>query len=101
MENRIELLNKIEDDKIRQNAYELIEWWFDDVQDLIARQDHIIVHDGYGSMCDVAHEFVNDGVFGNVSEKLKYYIDYEELGDALYEGGNFLITDDCVFEYWK
>ena len=77
----------------------MINWWFTNLQELVEHQDDIVVYDDYDSMWEVAYDFVDKGGFGEISETLKYYIDYVDLGDALYDDGNFLLVDGCVFEY--
>lgn len=40
------------------------------------------------SMEDIAENYVEEGLFGDVNEKLSYYIDYERLGrDIMLDGG--------------
>ena len=47
---------------------------------------------------DVAEELVDDGVFGDIPETIKHYIDYEKLGRDLCLDG-YVETPKGVFRY--
>lgn len=65
------------------------------VKDVLQHDDDMYLHEGM-TMVELAEEMVDEGLYGNVADELKYYIDFNKLADSLendgyweYEGGVF------------
>ena len=62
--------------------------------------DNGIISYVYDSSYDVAERAIDDCVYGNISEDLKYYIDYDKLGDDLVNNDDYYeLNDGRVVEY--
>ena len=85
-----------------EELQEAIERWSDTekMQYIIARDelmlahdsavnamDDIEIYDGVESLTKLAEQFVDDGLFGEIPEKITYYLDYEAIGRDLRHDG--------------
>ena len=70
------------------------------LEDLVGQQDEICHWADCYDMSDVARNLVEDGCFGEVSESLMGYLDYERLGQNLEIGKTFIETKQGIFEVW-
>ena len=72
---------------------------FNGLEGLVERKDDIIHHAGCSEMEDIAREKVENGEYGEVSEKLKaWYIDYEAIARDEEINGTFIGTSKGIFE---
>lgn len=77
----------------------LIDEWFSDVEDLADHADDINYYDA-GSMEDIAIEAVESGaLFGELPASVQSYLDYAAIGRDLELDGNYLVTNNGIFEY--
>ncbi len=67
------------------------------IEEALRRYEDVIFYPGM-TLEDVAYELVAEGVFGNVSERLLSYIDYEKLAQDLSIDG-YEETEEGVFYY--
>lgn len=91
--NLWEYLSLSDEDKLKVNfLYEYLSY---DIEEALRVYDNVTF---YGNMTlkEVAEELVDEGIFGDVSDKLKYYIDFEELAKDL-ERDDYYETPDGVF----
>ena len=63
--------------------------------------DDIIFYPGIDDMEEIAMEFVKEGCFGEVPEKLWDYIDYESIGENLAIEGDYVVTAGGIFSLPK
>lgn len=84
-----------EEDRAKFNF--LIEHRGEDVEDVFDKISDVIFYEGM-SLAEVAEELVDEGVYGEVSESLKYYIDFEKLGNDL-SYDDYYETSEGVFFY--
>ena len=95
-----ELIKEIENEPIYDELNEIIEYWFNDIEDLLDHKDDIICYSDCSSMEDIAYYYVEEtGVLNALPENLRYYFDYASFGRDMELEGNFLITSHGVFEY--
>lgn len=95
-----ELIQEIENEPIYDELNEIIEYWFNDIEDLLEHKDDIISYSDCSSMEDIAYYYIEEtGVLNALPENLRYYFDYASLGSDMELEGNFLITSNGVFEY--
>lgn len=94
------LIEEIEDTDIFKELREIQGMWFASLEDLIEHKDDIICYSDCDSMEDVAAYYVEEtGQLGEVPSNLQNYIDYQALGRDMELEGNFLVTNNGVFEY--
>ncbi|ELP1222611.1 antirestriction protein ArdA [Listeria monocytogenes] len=94
------LVEEIEDTPIYNELKEIQGMWFSSLEDLIEHKDDIICYSDCDSMEDVAAYYVEEtGQLGEVPTNLQSYIDYRALGRDMELEGNFLVTNNAVFEY--
>ncbi|EKD8217474.1 antirestriction protein ArdA [Listeria innocua] len=94
------LVEEIEDTPIYNELKEIQGMWFSSLEDLIEHKDDIICYSDCDSMEDVAAYYVEEtGQLGEVPTNLQSYIDYRALGRDMELEGNFLVTNNGVFEY--
>ena len=99
--NRIyESLQEIKGTPIYDELDEILNYWFNDIEELLEHADDIICYSECESMRDVAEYYVEEtGVLNSLPGNLRYYFDYSALGRDLEIEGNYLITSSGVFEY--
>jgi antirestriction protein len=94
------MAEELEGTSIGEVASELQHAFFNSFEEMLEHLDDIICYPDCDSMSDVAYYLVVEvDDFGEVSEYLKTYIDYEACGRDLEVGGNYLVTSRGVFEY--
>lgn len=71
---------------------------FDSVEELIENMDNLIFYKGYDTLEDLVINFVNDGVYGEVSEELKIYIDYAAIARDMNINKTFVATDNGIWD---
>ncbi len=59
--------------------------------------DDIVFYPGMTDMEELAIMYVEDKVFGEISEKLQNYIDYEAIGRDLEINSDYVVTADGIF----
>jgi len=81
------------DDKIKYIA--LLEQGYSHDQTLEKFDDCIIyeVENSYSAMSDLAYDFIENGFFGEVSESIKMYLDYDKIGRDLEINGDFILVE--------
>jgi hypothetical protein len=84
-----------EDDKLKFNY--LVEYWSYDIDEAFDNYQDVIFFDGM-TLKAVAEELVDEGLFGEVSNNLKWYLDYEAIARDLERDG-YTETSDGVFFY--
>jgi antirestriction protein len=84
-----------EEDRAKFNF--LVEHRGEDVEDAFGKIIDVIFYEGM-SLAEVAEELVDEGIYGKVSESLKYYIDFEKLGNDL-SYDDYYETSEGVFFY--
>lgn len=95
-----ELIQEIENEPIYDELNEIIEYWFNDIEDLLDHKDDIISYSDCSSMEDIAYYYIEEtGILNALPENLRYYFDYASFGRDMELEGNFLITSNGVFEY--
>lgn len=60
--------------------------------------DRIEYYPGIESMEDLAMNLVEEGYYGEIPEKLRFYIDYEGIARDLDIEGHFVIGSNCIYE---
>lgn len=95
-----EAYQSIEDPLIKKSVSALLSEWFDDVIDLADHQDDLLVYHGVQSMRDLAYDLIDSGaLYGDLPAQILPYLDYEALGEAIEQSGNYLVLNGCVIEY--
>ena len=94
------LLEEIEGSGMEDVVNELIGYWFSDLEELVEHKDDII-HYHCDSFEELAEQFVDEGLLGEIPDALRYYIDYEAYGRDLELDGQFCLTDHGIFEYTR
>jgi antirestriction protein len=84
-----------EDDKLKFNY--LVEYLSYDIDEAFDNYQDVIFYDGM-TLKTVAEELVDEGLFGEVSNNLKWYLDYEAIARDL-EIDGYTETSDGVFFY--
>lgn len=99
--NRIvEQIESIDDDDIISELSELLNYWFESIDDLVEHLNDLIHYSDCDSMEEVAQYYIEEtGAFGEIPSQLQNYIDYEALGRDMDMEGNFLETSHGMFEY--
>lgn len=93
-ENLWEYLSLSDEDKLKVNfLYEYLNY---DIKEALRVYDYVIFYENM-TLKEVAEELVDEGVFGDVSDRLKYYIDFEELAKDLERYDDYYETPDGVF----
>ena len=82
-----------DDDKIKYIA--LLERGYDHEQTLDRFEDCYIysVESSHSAMSDLAYDFVEEGMFGEIADNIKGYIDYDKIGRDLEMNGTFEQVD--------
>jgi len=89
----------IQDDCILENAQKIISYFgFSGIEDLADHRDDIICHSA-DSMEDLAAELVDEGVFGEIPDRLAGYINYAAIARDLEIEGNFMEISGGIIEY--
>jgi hypothetical protein len=92
-ENLWEYLSLSDEDKLKVNfLYEYLNY---DIKEALRFYDNVTFYENM-TLKEVAEELVDEGFFGDVSDKLKYYIDFEKLAKDL-ELDDYYETPDGVF----
>src|SRR5699024_8512847 len=100
LNKKCEMVEEIMGTPLYNDMKEIIEMWFDDVEDLVDNQDDVIVYSDCSNMAEVAESILEDtGELDSLSGRLAYYFDYEKFGRDLEIEENFLIGKNCVYEY--
>lgn len=95
-----DMLSELDGTPIYNNLSEIINYWFQDLNDLFEHRDEINCYSDCFSMEDVAHYYIDEcQSFGEIPPDLHYYIDYAGYGRDIETAGNFLITSNGVFEF--
>jgi len=81
-----------------QDELKVIKGYFGSIEELCEHQDDIICYSGCNDMSDVAREFVEEGMLGEIPDSLINYIDYEAFGRDLEYSGTFIVTNHGVIE---
>ncbi len=91
--NCLESLDKV----IYDNLNVLIEQHFNDIEEVYEQQGNIIYYEDVNSSTELAQKYVDEGVFGDISEKVEYYIDYEKLGNDIELESTIIKADTGIF----
>lgn len=94
-----EAIKELEGSPIYEELKEIQSLWFSSIEELLEHVEDIICYSDCDSMEDIANEAVESGCLGEISEKVKMYIDYSALGKDMEIEGNYLITSHGIFEY--
>ncbi|EAA0094400.1 antirestriction protein ArdA [Listeria innocua] len=94
------LIEELEGTEFYDNISEFMNYWFNDIEELIENKDDIICYPDCDSMEDVARYYVEEtGSLGEFPSNFQNYIDYQALGRDMELEGRFLITAQGIFEY--
>lgn len=94
------LAEELEGTPIGEVALEIQHAFFNSFEEMVEHVDDIIYYPDCSDMSDVAYYLIEEtGALGEVSTHLQNYIDYEAYGRDLELEGNFLITNQGIFEY--
>lgn len=89
-------LNKIakSEQEYIMKEYDIDEDEFDDILNNYNLDyfDRGIISQVYDDSVSVAERYIDEGVYGNVDDKLTYYIDYDKLGYDI------IANDECFYE---
>ena len=78
---------------------ELLDEWFNNVEELAGNIDNLIYYDT-NSMSELVAEEIGDGtLFGELPTNVLYYLDYEKIARDLEIEGNYLVTTHGIVEY--
>ncbi|MBO1126584.1 antirestriction protein ArdA [Enterococcus faecalis] len=95
-----ELIQEIEGTPVYDELYEILGYWFKDIEELLEHADEIICYSDCESMRDVAEYYIEEtGILNALPENMRYYFDYAALGRDMEIEGNYLVTSHGVFEY--
>ncbi|OFI46043.1 antirestriction protein ArdA [Floricoccus penangensis] len=98
--NRLcEMIMELDGSPIYDELKEIQNMWFSSLEELLEYKDDIICHTDCSSMEDIAYYCVEEGLMGEIPERLQTYLDYQSIGRDLEIDGNFLVTSHGVFEY--
>lgn len=96
-----EAYESIEDDFVKEHCGEIARYFsVGGLEELADCQSDIIVH-SCDSESDLAYEYVEDGLFGEVPEHLVNYLDYEAIGRDIVLEGNFAEIGGYMVEYQR
>jgi len=95
----MELLSRLDSDKLKAVSFLLTEGITLDVEDAIQRSEDVIIHQDQ-NMEDVAYSLLEDcyGVY-KLEPIIANNIDYEKVAQDLEYGGNYWEVGNDVFEY--
>lgn len=93
------LAEEIEDTPIGDACWEIQRAFFSSFEEMMENVDDIRSYPNCNDMSDLAYEFVEEGLLGEIPETIRQYIDYESYGRNLEIDGNFVVTSHGVFEY--
>lgn len=97
---KCELVTELESYAFFENISSILNYWFNDLEELVEHKDDIICHSDCSNMSDVARNYIEEsGTFSDIPNNLKNYIDYQAFGRDLEIEGNFLMTSQGVLEY--
>lgn len=71
---------------------------FESIEELIENQSNLIFYQGIESLDDLVFKLVEEGCYGEISERLKIYIDYTAMARDLNIEGTYVTTDNGI---WK
>lgn len=71
---------------------------FDSIEELIENKEDLIFYGGIDTLEDLAMEYVEEGILGEVPEKLQNYIDYAAIARDMNIEGIYVTTDNGI---WK
>lgn len=71
---------------------------FDSVEELIENLDNLIFYKGVDTLGDLAVELVEEGHFGEVPEQLRPYIDYAAIARDMNINGDYVATDNGIWD---
>lgn len=95
-----EIVEELQDTPIADVISELLaEGYYKDIEDLAEHVDDIVCYPDCGSMEDVAYYLIDEcDALGEMSDKMKMYIDYEAYARDIEIEGNYVVTKHGVFE---
>jgi len=85
------------DEYDQQRVFYLLEEIGDDWNAALEHYEDVVFYAGM-TLADVAYELIEEGVFGELSDTIKGYIDYQKLARDLRIDG-YHETDEGVFLY--
>lgn len=92
-------VQKLADTPLLPATQALINEWFGDLEELVEHADDINYYT-VGSMEDMAFELVESGaLFGEVPAMVQTYLNYAAIARDLEIDGNYLVTNNGIFEY--
>lgn len=94
-----ELLEELVCESYSDVIGEMIGYWFEDLDDLYDHKDDLVFYHGCNSMEDIAYDYVEEGLFGDIPERLMMYLDYSAIARDLEINGNYLVTNHGILEY--
>ncbi|CAC99186.1 antirestriction protein ArdA [Carnobacterium divergens] len=98
--NRLcEMIMELDGSPIYDELKDIQGMWFSSLEELLESKDDIICYSDCDSMEDIAYYYVEDGLMGEIPERLQMYLNYQAIGRDLEINGNFLVTSHGVFEY--
>lgn len=99
--NRLcELVEEIDSPEVKDNLQTVIDHFgFSGIGDLVEHLDDITVY-GCASLEDLVLEFLDEGMFGEIPERLANYINYEAIARDLEVEGYYLELHSCVISYY-
>ncbi|MGC6563884.1 antirestriction protein ArdA, partial [Escherichia coli] len=71
-----EAIKELEGSPIYEELKEIQSMWFSSIEELLEHVEDIICYSDCDSMKDIANEALESGCLGEISEKVKMYIDY-------------------------
>ncbi|WP_423363098.1 antirestriction protein ArdA [Mycoplasma sp. P36-A1] len=93
-------LQELEGTPIYDCIDEIMNNWFNILDEIIEHQVDIICYSDCHSTEDLARYFIEElRLFGEISDKLEPYIDYMKLGRDLDIEGNYILSKNGVLEY--
>lgn len=98
--NRLcEAVMELEGTTIYEELKEIQNMWFSNLDELLDNVDDIQCYSDCDSIEDIAYFYVEEGLLGEIPERLQMYLDYSAIGRDLEINGTFLITSHGIFEY--
>ena len=73
-------------------------WEFDSIEELIERIEDLVFYKGFDTLEDLAIDYVEQGLMGEVPPALQYYIDYAAIARDMAIEGRYVTTDNGIWE---
>lgn len=85
------------DENIQDDLEELLKQ-YGGLKELYDEKDEIVLYPGLSDMTDLTYRLVDEGLLGDIPDKLKMYFDYKAYARDLDINGRFVVGNHGIYE---